>query len=142
MAKSVFEKYEADKAAKEAAEDVAEYTKNKNKRNAAIDGLEVFGANLKALKAASLYGDDQQKVIKEMRDELTKYENKIAADVMPALKKALEIAEPAIEEYQKNSVAIEVLYKDAKLNGGRPIAWKIGNINKTINNLIEQIKTE
>lgn len=172
MAKSVFEKYEADKAAKKkkiadleikvselekdkaeataamdaarAAEDVAAYTKHKAKMNAAIDGLEVFGANLKALKAASLYGNDQQKVINEMRDELTKYEEELAAAVLPILKKVLEISGPAADEYSRKSKAIEALNKDADANknGSGPIAWKIGNINRTINNLIGQLKSE
>lgn len=166
MSKSVFEKVSSDKAAKEKriaelekkvaelekekadakgamdeamqSEDVKAYSRAKASMTAAVDGLEVYGANLKALKEKSLYGDDQKKIIDDLRAELDEYESKIAEEIEPYLEKILTITRPAADEYFKKSLVVEDLAKDAGINSGKPIAWKIRDINRSIGALISK----
>lgn len=106
----------------------------------AADGIAVFGANLNKLKEGCLYGDDQQKKIDEMRTELEQLETKVVEDVGPLFKKILAITEPAAEEYYQKSLLKEYLLKDAGINAGKPVAWKIGDVNRRIGNLSNRLK--
>lgn len=143
VAKLEAEKAEAEKAMDEARknEDVKTYTKHKAAMNAAIDGLEVYGSILDDLKRSSLYGDDQKKIIDEMRAELAKNEADAVEAIKPDLEKILKTTEPAATDHFAKAKIVEAMNKEVNINSGAPIAWKLGNINKSINALLEQIKT-
>lgn len=132
------DKAEAQKAMDEARENenVAAYTKNKEAMSAANDGLEVYGENLKTLKESSLYGDKQKDVIEEMRRELEKDEEKALEAVKPYLEKILKIIEPAADDYYIKAKMVKAMYEDTDINTSEPIAWRLGNVSRSINNLL------